>query len=96
MFLLKFLKVLQKCDKVDRRIIDSYIFGDYKYKERNGLLMKEKIMAIEKQAEEEINACNLANELNELKVKYLGKKCELTRNFKKYGNFAKRRKTCNW
>lgn len=40
--------------------------------------MKEKIEKIKKQAEEELNKAQNIQKLNELKVKYLGKKGELT------------------
>ena len=40
--------------------------------------MKEKIEEIKKQSIKEIENCTTQKELNELKVKYLGKKGELT------------------
>lgn len=50
--------------------------------------MKEKIEKIKKQAEEELNKVKNIQQLNELKVKYLGKKGELTAILREMGNLS--------
>lgn len=50
--------------------------------------MKEKIEEIKKQAEEELNKIKNIQQLNDLKVKYLGKKGELTSILREMGNLS--------
>ena len=50
--------------------------------------MKEKLEQIYKDAKEQIEQIDIAQDLNELKIKYLGKKGELTAMLKGMGGLA--------
>ena len=50
--------------------------------------MKEKIAKIKESSLQEINNCNEQKQLNELRVKYLGKKGELTTVLREMGSLS--------